>query len=327
MKLLKFIAIINSFYSGVSDIMPRNSLTEYCESSKPQFCRMMCPDPNCEKNQCAMRTNECCEYTCSENNGCQQECPPPIPCPAPPSNCEYTPPQTDNCGCIHSCGTIDCSMSTSLEGETCGGYMPPGMTRSCINGLECVYTMGPYIADAPGTCQTRCLTFRDNWGNCVERGCRSWYDGCNTCVVQDGNNLQQCTEEMCYRTSNVARCIDGEENIDGLITEPVIPHNCLTWYDGCNTCSVNNGEIGGCTLMMCFTNNEPYCMTFQKGDLVLGDMCYRFCEDNSQTSINRMTDCPLGTECSSLLTRNQVSMISYDSCGNRAYTCNLITGH
>jgi len=42
-----------------------------------------------------------------------------------------------------------------------------------------------------------------------------------------------------------------------------IPTNCISWYDGCNTCMVNNGQIGACTRMMCFRNDRAYCTRFQ----------------------------------------------------------------
>tara|TARA_Y100001970_G_C14238065_1_gene863145 strand:- start:43 stop:1437 length:1395 start_codon:yes stop_codon:yes gene_type:complete len=42
-----------------------------------------------------------------------------------------------------------------------------------------------------------------------------------------------------------------------------IPTNCISWYDGCNTCQVNNGQIGACTRMMCFRNDRAYCTRFQ----------------------------------------------------------------
>ena len=38
------------------------------------------------------------------------------------------------------------------------------------------------------------------------------------------------------------------------------PDNCLTWNDGCNTCSLINGELGACTEMYCFQQGQPYCM-------------------------------------------------------------------
>ena len=100
-----------------------------------------------------------------------------------------------------------------------------------------------------------------------------------------------------------------------------IPSNCATWFDGCNTCQVRDGRADMCTLMYCFTLNTPYCMHFTTEPLQVGDICYRFCEDGSQESINRRDDCPGGTECISVFNKNSLSMVSYDSCGDRAMTC------
>lgn len=46
--------------------------------------------------------------------------------------------------------------------------------------------------------------------------------------------------------------------------EPVIPQNCTSWFDGCNTCMVENGEITGCTRMACAPQDmeEPECLAF-----------------------------------------------------------------
>ena len=45
-----------------------------------------------------------------------------------------------------------------------------------------------------------------------------------------------------------------------------IPNNCLTWNDGCNVCSVVEGEtsnaLGVCTEMYCFAQGEPFCQVF-----------------------------------------------------------------
>ena len=50
------------------------------------------------------------------------------------------------------------------------------------------------------------------------------------------------------------------------VTDPnVIPHNCISWHDGCNTCSVSNGILGGCTRMMCFREDNPHCLSFDSG--------------------------------------------------------------
>jgi hypothetical protein len=42
----------------------------------------------------------------------------------------------------------------------------------------------------------------------------------------------------------------------------IIPLNCVSWHDGCNTCQVRNGQIGGCTMMMCFREDNPHCLSF-----------------------------------------------------------------
>ena len=47
------------------------------------------------------------------------------------------------------------------------------------------------------------------------------------------------------------------------------PTNCLTWNDGCNTCQLLDGEIGGCTEMLCFQQGTPYCMV-QASDQEVG---------------------------------------------------------
>ena len=67
------------------------------------------------------------------------------------------------------------------EGNICGGMMPVNMISSCDQNMECVYTMGPMIADAPGFCRPICPTVRDQWGNCIPDNCEVWNDGCNSC--------------------------------------------------------------------------------------------------------------------------------------------------
>ncbi len=41
-----------------------------------------------------------------------------------------------------------------------------------------------------------------------------------------------------------------------------IPENCVSWFDGCNSCSVSNGVIGGCTRKYCPAEQlkEPRCL-------------------------------------------------------------------
>ena len=45
----------------------------------------------------------------------------------------------------------------------------------------------------------------------------------------------------------------------------VIPNNCLSWFDGCNTCLVQEGVLRGCSRLMCFTEGNPHCLSFSAG--------------------------------------------------------------
>ena len=38
--------------------------------------------------------------------------------------------------------------------------------------------------------------------------------------------------------------------------------NCLSYFDGCNTCMVSGGIIGGCTKMFCQEPAEPQCLEY-----------------------------------------------------------------
>jgi len=277
----------------------------------------------CESTQMCQRQWETpCEDIIVTNTQCLDECPPPPPCPRPmiEFGCQYVPPLPDKCGCNISCGTIDCSTHPKVaEGGTCGGFIPYGMAGICDDGLECVYSMGSMIADAPGNCQPICETLRDNRGNCIKEECANWFDGCNTCMVDDG--ILTCTEKLCFQKNKEAYCLDEVTGEGGV----QIPKNCVTWYDGCNTCSAHNGELQGCTLMMCFTTNEPYCQSFTTDKLNVGEICYRFCENNSQNPINRRNDCKKGTVCGG--EESSTSIISFDNCGSRAQTCNIVAAH
>ena len=42
----------------------------------------------------------------------------------------------------------------------------------------------------------------------------------------------------------------------------MIPSNCIIWYNGCNTCMVNNGHIGTCTDMFCVTEDPVRCLRY-----------------------------------------------------------------
>lgn len=69
----------------------------------------------------------------------------------------------------------------------------------------------------------------------------------------DGKSLS-CTEEV------------ATPGIDGGVAVGDIPEGCVSWFDGCNNCSV--GEDGvqmACTMMYCETPVEPYCLKYEDG--------------------------------------------------------------
>ena len=166
---------------------------------------------------------------------------------------------------------------------------------------------------------------RDDHG-CVLDGGYQWCEPTSSCVRQwetpcpmiviDPLPIEEpgpvIIDELC--SENQVRADNGD-----CISN--IPNNCATWFDGCNTCQVRDGRADICTMMYCFTQNTPYCMHFNTDDLNVGEICYRFCEDGSQETINRRDACPEGTECISVFNKNSLSMISYDSCDSRALTC------
>lgn len=38
--------------------------------------------------------------------------------------------------------------------------------------------------------------------------------------------------------------------------------DCVVWNDGCNTCQVRDGQMVGCTRMMCFHQGTPHCLVY-----------------------------------------------------------------
>ena len=199
-------------------------------------------------------TPSCTTYYRSENS-CQSnsDC----------SNNKYCRPTTTDYN-----GRKEC-VNYALENDSCGGFTLANMQNICSPSLECVNTMGPMIADAPGICKPFCPNNerRDEYGNCITNGCQTWFDGCNSCQIGKNGVYIACSRMFCEKPQT-AECRDN----------------------------INSNQL-----------NE-------------GDVCYRFCEDNSEVSVNRRNDCPSGTECVDSNT------IGFDSCGERASTC-IRNGH
>ena len=98
-------------------------------------------------------------------------------------------------------------------------------------------------------------------GVVVPAGCISWNDGCNTCMVHDGV-VGGCTRMMCMQRA-APFCVAFDPAL-APTAAPTIPAGCISWNDGCNTCMVDNGIIGGCTGMLCApeAQSAPFCVAF-----------------------------------------------------------------
>ena len=64
-----------------------------------------------------------------------------------------------------------------------------------------------------------------------------------------------------WQETNIRFDISKPQNI----IHDTIPNNCKTWYDGCNTCMVNDGVLGSCSRMMCFRTDAPRCINTISG--------------------------------------------------------------
>merc|ERR1711998_39742 len=58
---------------------------------------------------------------------------------------------------------------------------------------------------------------------------------------------------------------DSTETSEPVVTKPEyeIPEDCVSFYDGCNTCTVFNGELTTCTEMYCATYADAYCTEYE----------------------------------------------------------------
>ncbi len=88
----------------------------------------------------------------------------------------------------------------------------------------------------------------------IPANCASWFDGCNTCGVEDGK-LTGCTKMACENPQK-GECREYK-------TEEVIPANCTSWFDGCNMCGVEDGKLTMCTEMFCENPSKGECREYE----------------------------------------------------------------
>lgn len=111
-----------------------------------------------------------------------------------------------------------------------------------------------------------------NHGEFVPYNCEVWNDGCNDCEKTDSGYV--CPPKNCA-TTRMGYCRVEKETLEPVVSpsapqkleEPLIPETCTSWFDGCNTCEVSNGELTFCTEMACSTYAEPTCRAYAAENL------------------------------------------------------------
>ena len=64
---------------------------------------------------------------------------------------------------------------------------------------------------------------------------------------------------------------DGTKNsadnssVEAVSKTPDIPKDCISWFDGCNICTVKDGRLGACTRKYCPPEavQEPECLKYE----------------------------------------------------------------
>lgn len=97
--------------------------------------------------------------------------------------------------------------------------------------------------------------------------CAQVYGQClgydNKCITYTDSCIQAkvCAQPFKSCTEPVATRIPLSTPISTPTTTP--PSNCISWFDGCNTCQVKDGIVGICTKMACKdTTQAPKCLAY-----------------------------------------------------------------
>mmetsp|Transcript_10446 Transcript_10446/g.31189 ORF Transcript_10446/g.31189 Transcript_10446/m.31189 type:complete len:394 (-) Transcript_10446:56-1237(-) len=167
---------------------------------------------------------------------------------------------------------------TSVGDDSCPGLADPNgncvpsWCLSWFDGCNTCSASGKVLACTEMFCDDveapRCLEgevacpdgLYDSQGNCVPSSCAQWFDGCNNCK-NDGKALF-CTRKACV-VYEESKCMDEEEPKGGGLVDEYgneVPAGCESWFDGCNTCTVNAEKgILGCTKVFCASPGRAYC--------------------------------------------------------------------
>ncbi len=64
------------------------------------------------------------------------------------------------------------------------------------------------------------------------------------------------------QTNNEQNLEDTTPNITTPLNPEIIPNDCISWFDGCATCVLVDGEITACTKTACKEYGEAECLEY-----------------------------------------------------------------
>lgn len=103
----------------------------------------------------------------------------------------------------------------------------------------------------------------------VAKNCHIYFDGCQKYYTIDGK-FYDPNEPIGAKPNQRCDAVAGgcvsyySQNLNDTRNVINIPAGCTSWYDGCNSCVVENGAIVMCTQRSCGGNfNLPKCTSFE----------------------------------------------------------------
>ena len=184
----------------------------------PGTCRPKCPTKRDDWGNCIPKN---CEVW---NDGC--------------NTCSFKNNQLGACTelvCVDARHTAKCERYSTNQNDffKCSKYLDEIVRLDAV----CCADEGTCVKGVPTKCSPECASIVN-----------LLFTNCEGLVKQTGLDKRLGWEEF----HNKCKITNGTPN-------KKIPKNCALWFDGCNTCSVNDGKIRFCTKRMCLRMEEAAC--------------------------------------------------------------------
>jgi hypothetical protein len=110
---------------------------------------------------------------------------------------------------------------------------------------------------------TQCRTCQPMHDNCFDE--TTIDQSCDKCC--SGQYYEDYIDHVPCECSEGAECICAGAFYCGIASDYGMQKelkDCLVWFDGCNTCTVENGRIHMCTEQECTEFAEPKCLEYKE---------------------------------------------------------------